>query len=66
MGHPMIGFDKDAARVLISGAARDLEPVTMMAIGYAGAGDDLPEPVRQREAAPRTRLSAEEILIRLP
>ena len=59
----MGGYDRDAARVLVAGAHAGIEPVTMMAVGYAGAGESLPEDVRSRDAAPRSRLPIDELLI---
>lgn len=54
LAHQMAGFDVEKAR-------RDLaipaghDPVAMIALGYPGELDLLPEKLRQREAAPRTR-----------
>jgi nitroreductase len=59
----MGGYDRDAARALVAGAHAGIEPVTMMAVGYAGAGESLPEDVRSRDAAPRLRLPIDELLI---
>ncbi|MCX6018816.1 MAG: hypothetical protein NTZ50_10025 [Chloroflexi bacterium] len=66
MSHIMVGFDKDAARTLIRGAEQEIEPVTMMAIGYAGSAENLPEDLRKRETAPRVRRAVEELLIQVP
>jgi len=59
----MGGFDKDAARAAVAHVQAGLEPVTMMAVGYAGAGESLPEDVRARDTSPRTRLPLEDLLI---
>ena len=62
----MGGFDREQARQHIAGAGSGIEPVTMMAVGYAGDGAHLTEELRGRDAAPRTRLSVDELRITLP
>lgn len=52
--HQMAGFDRDQARLLF-GIPADWEPVAMMAIGYLGDPQTLPESLREKELAPRTR-----------
>jgi len=52
--HPMAGFDVEAARAA-AGVPADFEPVAMVAIGYRGAAESLPEDLRAREVAPRRR-----------
>ena len=52
--HQMGGFNADAARHLFDIPA-DYEPMTMIAIGYQGSIDDLPEDLRQRELETRSR-----------
>ena len=52
--HQMIGILPDRARELY-GIPDHSRAVTALAIGYAGAPDDLPEGLRERELAPRTR-----------
>ncbi len=52
--HQMAGFDVEAARREFSIPA-DWGPVTAFAIGYPGDPKTLPESLRQRELAPRTR-----------
>jgi nitroreductase len=52
--HQMAGFDPAKARELFDLPAT-LEPVTVFAIGYPGNPDELPQPLRERELAPRTR-----------
>lgn len=53
--HQMAGFDTDACSRLLGLDAEEEEPVTMMALGYPGPADALPEPFRSREEQPRTR-----------
>ena len=56
--HQMGGFDKDRSRQEFD-IPQDYEPMTAIAIGYAGSPDELPEDLRERELAPRTRKSLE-------
>ncbi len=52
--HQMAGFHAEKARELF-GIPEGWEPVAAIALGYPGEPDALPEPIRQRELAPRTR-----------
>jgi nitroreductase len=52
--HQMAGFDAEKARQTFA-IPPDWEPVAAMAIGYPGNPDSLPEKLRDRELAPRTR-----------
>lgn len=52
--HIMAGFSKEQAREAFAIPA-DLEPVTVIAVGYPGDPEALPENLRQRETAPRSR-----------
>ena len=52
--HPMAGFSADTARTLY-GIPENYEPVTMLAIGYLGDPETLPEQRRQQELTPRVR-----------
>ncbi len=52
--HQMGGFDADQARQEF-GIPADHEPVVVLALGYPGDLERLPEELRQREQAPRTR-----------
>jgi nitroreductase len=52
--HQMAGFLPDRARELLQIPAGQ-EPLTMLAIGYPGDVNDLPERLRARESAPRSR-----------
>lgn len=52
--HQMAGFDPDAARRRC-GIPRTHDPAVMIAVGYHGEGDRLPEDVRKRDEAPRVR-----------
>lgn len=60
--HQLGGFDREAIR-----AAFDLEdrllPVSISAIGKLGDADSLPEALREREIAPRTRLEIDELVL---
>jgi nitroreductase len=52
--HQMAGFDSDKARQTFS-IPPDWDPVAAMAIGYPGNPESLPDKLRERELAPRTR-----------
>jgi nitroreductase len=52
--HQMAGYDVDKARQVFA-LPQDWEPVAAMAIGYLGDPASLPERLRDREVAPRTR-----------
>jgi nitroreductase len=59
--HQMIGILPDKARELYS-VPEGYEPMTAIAIGYAGAPIDLPEELRQRDAARRPRKPLKEFV----
>jgi len=52
--HQMAGFDAAKARQVLQ-IPDGWEPIAAMAIGYPGSPDSLPEQLRERELAPRTR-----------
>ncbi len=52
--HPMAGFSKEAARTAFD-IPSDFAPLTVLALGYLGDPADLPEALRERENAPRSR-----------
>jgi nitroreductase len=56
--HQMAGFHVDKAREMYA-IPEGYEPVAAMAIGYPGDPEGLPEDLRERELAPRTRKSLE-------
>jgi nitroreductase len=58
--HMMAGFDPEKARTAF-GIPDDFTPTTAVAIGYLGSPDSLPEKLRERELAPRTRKPLNEI-----
>lgn len=58
--HQMAGFDADAARAVFA-LPDDVRPVVAIAVGKLGDPDQLDERRRDRELAPRTRLSLDEI-----
>lgn len=60
--HQMGGFD--AARLVESFGLRDgLEVVSITAVGKVGDASALPEPLREREVAPRSRKTLDELVI---
>lgn len=52
--HQMAGFSKEKARETFQ-VPEGFEPVTMIAIGYTGDPEQLPEGLKEKELAPRTR-----------
>ena len=52
--HQMAGFDGAKARELFA-LPEGVEPVAMMALGGPGDPSALPDPLRERESAPRSR-----------
>jgi nitroreductase len=60
--HQMAGFDPEKARRVFS-IPQDWEPVAAMAIGYPGDPQKLPDRLRDRELAPRTRKPLSEFVI---
>lgn len=61
MVHQMGGFSVEKAKKDLS-IPGSYEPVAMIAIGYHGNVDDLPEDLRSRELQPRVRKELEEIV----
>jgi nitroreductase len=60
--HQMAGYDVDKARRVFA-IPPDWEPVAAMAIGYPGDPQSLPERLRDRELAPRTRKPLSEFVM---
>lgn len=60
VAHPMAGFDIEKARVDLD-IPSGYEPVAMMAVGYPGELNELPEYLQQRELKPRERKPLAEI-----
>lgn len=54
VAHPMGGFDADRAHTELN-IPEGYHPLVMIALGYPGTPDQLPDPLRERELAPRTR-----------
>jgi nitroreductase len=52
--HQMAGFDHHKAKEVF-GIPEGWEPIAVIAIGYPGDANSLPEKLRDRELAPRTR-----------
>lgn len=59
--HPMAGFDPDRAREEFA-VPSPFEPGVVIAVGYLGSPDALPEALRAREVGPRTRRPVEEVV----
>ena len=58
----MAGFDPAKAKQVFEIPA-DCEPIAAIAIGYPGDPESLPEKLRNREVAPRTRKPLREIVM---
>jgi nitroreductase len=54
MVHQMAGFDQTKTRQALN-LPEGFDPVIVFAVGYQGDLNNLPEPLRERELAPRTR-----------
>jgi nitroreductase len=63
-GHVMAGFSKPQMAEMLALPANE-EPVCVIAMGYLGSAEDLEEPYKSRELAPRTRKTLEEFTTRL-
>lgn len=63
IGHQMAGFDAAKANILL-GVPEDFEPGSMIAVGYPGDPASLPEDLRKREEAPRSRKEQGEFALR--
>ncbi|WP_201982439.1 nitroreductase family protein [Hymenobacter rubidus] len=59
--HQMAGFSPDALRAAFN-IPEGFEPVVVFTLGYPGPASDLPDPLREREEAPRTRKPLAEFL----
>jgi nitroreductase len=60
--HQMAGYDGDKARQVFEIPA-GWEPIAAIAIGYPGDPESLPQPLRERELAPRTRKHLSEFVM---
>ena len=58
--HMMAGFDRDRAREEL-GIPEGAHPHVALAVGRMGDAEELPEPLREREKAERSRRTADEI-----
>lgn len=59
--HPMAGFDEPAVRDVF-GAPQSVRVLTVVAVGYPGSPDSLPEDLAAKETMPQERLPLERIL----
>jgi nitroreductase len=60
--HQLGGFDRDRVRSVLA-APESVEPLVVLAVGRRDDTVELPEPFADREAAPRTRLPLDELLL---
>ncbi len=61
--HPMAGFDREKT-MLEFGLDPEIVPVTFMALGYQGDAEQLEEPYRSWELAPRTRKDLSDVILK--
>lgn len=61
--HQMGGFNAEKARILFE-IPENYEPVSVLAVGYKGDPDTLPEVMRVRENAPRIRKELDDIVFK--
>lgn len=54
--HQMAGYDLDKARASFN-ISEDYEPAAMIAIGYPGDAESLPDDMKERQQSPRSRKS---------
>ena len=59
--HQMAGFDAQKARETL-GIPEGYQPLAVIALGYSGTPDGLPDDLRERELAPRSRKPLEEFV----
>lgn len=60
--HQMGGFDRAAISEAF-GLEERFVPVSVMVIGAIGSAEQLPEPLRERELAPRTRIELDDLFV---
>ena len=60
--HQMAGFDPHRATEVLN-IPKGWEPIAAFVIGHAGDSNSLPEPLRERELAPRSRKPLSEIVM---
>lgn len=63
-GHLMAGYYAEKVEKVLS-LNNDVSPLCMGALGYLGNADDLEEPYKSRETAPRERKPIEEFVTKL-
>lgn len=63
--HQMGGYDRNNAIELLN-IPETHEPIVIMAIGYPGDAENLPENLKQREVAPRERYTQEFFVMNKP
>ncbi len=61
----MGGFDKDKAAEILGLDRGKYEPVTVIAVGFPGSAEQLPDELMKRELAPRIRKTIDEFVTRI-
>jgi nitroreductase len=62
IAHPMAGFDEVAARAAF-GAPGDVRVLVVVAIGYPGTVESLPEDLQKRETGPQERIPLANLVV---
>lgn len=60
VGHPMAGFDAEAARTAFT-IPDGVRPLVVVAVGALGDYDEAPAPIVERDSLPRERLPLEDV-----
>ena len=60
--HQMGGFDREQLAIAFGLEERQV-PVSVTALGTLGEAEQLPEPLREREIAPRERIALDELVL---
>lgn len=63
--HQMGGFDSEKLRLHLN-VPHGFDPVIVLAVGYPGVTDELPENLKLRELAPRERYVQNEFVLNTP
>ncbi len=63
--HQMGGYNREALRISLN-VPTGFDPVVVLAVGFPGIPDNLPESLRERELAPRSRRPRSEFVMNQP
>ncbi|HOT13206.1 MAG TPA: nitroreductase family protein [Bacteroidales bacterium] len=62
--HPMGGFDAELLKNALQ-LSQEYEPIIVIALGYAGNNELLPDDLKERQQKPKMRKEVEEIILKL-